>query len=198
MKVTNKSVITPEKLLEPFPLIHKPKRFKPTQLYLEEKKPRRNLLKQALPQIQMHTEFYEPNPIDVPLFNSFKLSRKSLEKPRFSLNRSCRLKNNMESAPPPLRDPFKIPILSYRNFEKSHSPNAKAKINFKTFSPKVLPVIIKEIPKEPQKDPTPEPIVRGPTRIEITEHSKELSSKLNRVSEIAKLVEIEHIGSETP
>ncbi|OMJ83610.1 hypothetical protein SteCoe_15398 [Stentor coeruleus] len=104
----------------------------------------------------------------------------------------------MESAPPTFRDPFKIPILSYRNFEKGHSPNVKAKVQFKIFSPKILPVIVKEPPKEIQKEPTPEPIIRGPTRIEITEHSKELSSKLNRVSEIAKLVEIEHIESETP
>lgn len=187
MNSTYASVVTPGKLLRPFPISIKAKQFKPIHTYLEDYKIRKKVFTQNLPILHENTEPRVPILINFPVFGMQDQSQSFLRKKNSRLNRSCKLRKSFETTRSLVKDPFKIPELSYRTFEKFHLPSVKVKINLKTFSPKELPVIVKEISKES----TPE-IVNLPSRVEISTHSKEYGSKLNRVSEIVKLVELEH------
>ena len=188
MKSSHNSIVTPGKLLNPFSNFIQPRYYKSIHSYLKEPKVQRKLYKPLLPGLTQNSETRETIMINLPEYSSMKMSKTSLKQRNSRLNRSCKAHKSIDLSSSNVKDKFEIPQLSYKTFEKFRLPSVKVKVQLKTFSPKQLPVIV----REKSKESTPEPVIAGPTRVEITEHSKEYSSRIHRVHEIAKIVKLEH------
>jgi hypothetical protein len=184
MKERNKPVITPSKLLNPFGLSIKPKYFKATHLYLDQIRISRGKCKLNLPELE-EKDLRQALFINIPNISS-NPSRKSPKAMDFKLNRSFRTQKNIVKDFP-ANNSFEIPELKYKTFAKFHLPNVKPRPAIKTYTQKKIPVKIQEeIIEQTHKVSSP-----SPSRVQISDYSKEYGSKLYRVTQITKIAELE-------
>jgi hypothetical protein len=188
MNYNHNMIVTPDRLLNPFAKFIHSRYYKPTQEYLQEKRIKRIAHKPYVPDLATITSHESSAVKNIPQLASTKNSKLSLKNSSSKLNKSCRIRKNVDTSKSPPRNMITIPELSYKTFERFHLPNVKVKVQMKSFSPKQLPVV----QKEKSREPTPEKRVIGPLRVEISEYSKDYSKKLNRVFEVMKMAEREY------
>ena len=181
-------MVTPGKLLNPVNYTPPQRQFKPIHAYLEESFLRKRCFKDALPDLFEKDKGLELDIVDIPGFNTSKISITSLTKRKNKAHRSCRIKKSLQQSNSPMKKAQEIPQLSYKNYEKFHLPSVKTKLQIKTWSPKQVQAHIKEVIEEAIEEPT----VPGPKRVQINDHSKEYSTKLNRVSQVISMIQHEH------
>lgn len=187
MKYSYQSVVTPSKLINPFHASVKLKQYKPIKTYLELTKftPRRGIIKNIEEELIKAEDL---NPVTLsqqPLLtfrNKTKVKRKKL-------NKSCKIKRPFETSSCTNRIGFEIPEIKYKEFEPFHLPSVKAKVKVESFKPRAFWVTM----KEESEDCFLPSSVHSPSRIEISEHSKEYFTKLQRVSDIVKKMQSEFI-----
>ena len=183
----NGSIVTPSKLLNPLSFTFKPKSFKSTHLYLEESRLKQKGLKNIFFKTIEKPSSLEPLPINMPVLTDTKESNVSLQRTTQKANKSCKIRKNVPESKPLQKNSIEIPVLSYKTFEKFHLPFVKTKVKLQTYSPKQIPVkakeeIIEEIPEINKS---------LPLRIKISDYSKEYGSKIYRVNQVMKMLEIE-------
>lgn len=187
MKYSYQPVVTPSKLINPFHASVKLKQYKPIKTYLELTKmtPRRGIAKDIEDELLRAEEFNSVTFSHQPLLtcrNKNKVKRKKL-------NKSCRIKRPYETASCTNRVGFDIPEIKYKEFEPFHLPSVKAKVKVESFKPRAFWVTM----KEESEDCLLPSSMHSPSRIEISEHSKEYYTKLQRVSDIVKKMQSEFI-----